>query len=1169
MHLCVDASTALKDLDLEELLDGGHAEARQRISSAKSLLRSKAEDDEAAALLSAQVHKEDRKILSSFVDPREAHSRWVLTHSTKSERQSWQALLVSRGYCPPGRSHHASTVDAGTSPAYNQHRRKGLTSGDIESISGNLQKHGALKGSDAVAEHASIVSPGRSSASKAMNPRRKNSAPSSPQSARRQPMAASKLSQEPGESNVKAKSLWLKSKQALAIAQRLQSQSRPKTVDSLRGWRQGLMHAFRSSCVSDVLAARCVCRDWHTACCQMSSLFIGHIHGEQEGLAALAQKISKYPDHIIREVAVTLVPQNKLQNGKKSVCFRKDCSVPGSVITSLFPGVKRLTATVDAVGSEADITDSLEFQSPSWFALAEGGTTDALLASVRALMQVHVNLIRCRLLFLPAGHSLAYLRGGVGHNLAPFLQQLHVHGVTLPPLAPPRNFLRGLPQSLFGSLANLHTLDCVFSEKEKLDTAMRMLPNLKWLRCSIPVCSELTIFSDVLESLDLKLTAAGDGQFPLKRLWIGGMMLKSLRLPEDDAMSSCGAGFFAEPMDVTLQSSALKTLVLPVLVRDMLGAVVGVPALRHLHTQPSGSFRNRVYRLKQAYEATLRGPNIDFQAPHAAHSRFDWQLKDIGSPIRVLIVHHIPHHWSLLVGQDSLATLEVCRVPRRTRRSDSKHSQRPPAYFMGKGLQRAKVNFIPAADAFCDACPNLKVLQINTTYKLGPKPTHCRIEEPLHVHGLPNLTSLVLECPWDCFALTLDLPALLDLQLSMYRVIGNLTLNCPQLRTWSLNSGAGPPPAKEWNLELEHVHTVMCELKAEAGFAAEDGSPSVIKWLPLFQFLPRLHHLEIVLDSSAEHGESPKRLRRIFLKTDVAGDEPSLQEFATRQRQRLSLNSPTANVVKLFVKQRLTWGYTLESLKLPSCVRLMTDALLMRDPSVYGEDEEIIQLPRLRDLHLMEFPIQSTLNDGAALTKALVKHMPLLHLIAFDAPRDCKLGERLPHTSKVKHLAELIWQEKPHLRITVGDKDVDQDVGSSKRKSTAGSHHMPLRKVATSPDLRVDKQVKSEKSGGKMKPKLKHQAKSVAFFTSLDKSSSDPALRGNAGKNESRLSRLGATTPSSLKDRLAFMRANDGKRPSSADIHKRRAHPLGALSLMNAMLDNEEIPSDLNSSASP
>jgi len=630
-------------------------------------------------------------------------------------------------------------------------------------------------------------------------------------------------------------------------------------------------------------------------------------------------------------------------------------------------------------------------------------------------------------------------------------------------------------------------------------------------------------------------------------------MLRTLRLPEDDAMSSCGAGFFAEPMDVTLQCSALSNLVLPYVVANTLETVVGIPALQRLHISPSASFRNRVYHLKQADEATLRGPNINFQS---SHGRFDWTLKDIGAPIKALVVRHIPHHWSLLIGQDSLASLQICRVPRRTRKSDVKRYQRPPAFFMGKGLERLKLNFLPDENSFCESCPNLKVLQIETD--MGhPKPFHCRMEEPLHVRGLPNLTSLVLQCPWHCFSISLDLPALIDFQLSMYCVTGTLTLICPQLRTWTLKCGAGPPPVKDWNLELDKVHTVKCNLKAEATFAGEDGGPSVIKWLPLFQLLPRLHHLEIVLDASAEHGETPERLRRIFLETDLEGSEPSLREFEARQRQHLSLNSPTATVVKLLVKQRLTWGYNLEKLTLPSCVQLTTDILLTRDPAVFGEDEEIIQLPRLRELHLMEVPNAHNLDDRAALTKALVRRMPLLHLLAFEAPQDCKLGEWLPETSKIASLATCIWQEKPHLRVTVGGRDVEQQLNLTRGD---GYTKIPIRMAKTSPSLSADGGTRSEPTmrtpASSERSKLREHAKSFVF----DRSGSGLM----AGKDSCGLESSSRSTASAgdLKARLSFMRTNDGRKPSSVvSIHKRRASSIctDRLSLVNVMIEESNV----------
>lgn len=1096
----------------------------QMVRSAEGILRHEDQEEKATALLSAQVFKEDRKILTRFVDPREAHNRWVLsTDSTPLERKAWQALLVARGYHPPKQRQHTRGT-LGMDRA--QHGSSMLPSESDASVT-------STKSGISADRSLSVRRPSSAQAS-----RRSMSGTSDPRKPR-SPTQRSQLNQESGTSSPRsptqgsqfdsrnAKTLWKKAKITAAVAKRFTT----RDVTTLEGSSLALLHAFQATSISDVLAIRCVSQDWYTACCNMRSLFIGHIQGEGDCLTALLQATSTYPVHKICECIVTMVPRTELQNPTKRVSFAQTRSLSGSKIAKLFPGVSRIKATVDAVSGEAKISDPLELLPSSY-------SSDTALDSVRALMQKHMRLIRLELRFLLTSHSMIYLRGGTGEQLAPFLQRLSIPGITLPELRPSKNSLRGLSQSLFSNLVNLHTLDCTFLNEEKLNTAIQLLPKLKHLRCSIPVCTDLTIMSDILEHLELKFREAGEVQ--LQRLHVECRELRSLRLPEDDAMSSCGIGFFAEPISVTLRCSALPALVLPYLVEKMLETTVGVLALQRLQISPSSSFKNRVYRLKEADQAMLRGPDIDIQTAHEPHGRFDWRLNDIGAPIRVLTVKHVPHHWSLLVGQDSLVELRVHRVLKRTRRSDSKRYLRPPAFFMGRGLQSVTLNFLPGPDSFSGTCPNLKLLRIYTAE--GPKPSECRMQEPVVLQGLPSLTSLVVSCPWDSFEITLDLPALYDLQLSIYHVIGTLTLNCPQLRTWSLQCGAGPPPVKDWKLDLDRVHTVKCELKAEANFSGEEPAPSVIKWLQIFQFLPRLNALEILMDASAEHGETPQRLRRIYQKTDFEGSEPSMREFESRTRQCLVLNVATPRDVKLFVKQRLTWGYALEKLALPSCVKLTTNALLMSDQMLHGD--EIIQLPRLRDLHLVEVPTVRALDNGASFTKALLSHMPLLHLLAFEAPRDCKLGEWLPETKHIAPLADHLWQEKPHLRITVAGKDLQPTVAPKDLQQSVNQKKRSIRKQFTEPSLARNRRMVPEDEPqtlnadhGRTEFRKGAGAKTAMNLT--------PSKRGSGMRVAHRTSTIhrgsNCDATGMLKDRLSVLRDNDGrKRPSSADIGNRK-----------------------------
>lgn len=253
-----------------------------------------------------------------------------------------------------------------------------------------------------------------------------------------------------------------------------------------------------------------------------------------------------------------------------------------------------------------------------------------------------------------------------------------------------------------------------------------------------------------------------------------------------------------------------------------------------------------------------------------------------------------------------------------------------------------------------------------------------------------------------------------------------------------------------------------------------------------------------------------------------------MREFETRQRQCISLNSPTAKKVKFLVKQRLTWGYTLEKLALPLCTRLTADFLLTRDPKVFGEDKEFIQLPRLRDLHLMEMPTKSTLNDGAAHTIALVRQMPLLHLLAFDSPHDCNLGEWLPKTSFIAPLAAHIWKEKPHLRITIGGRNLQQPLHGFEKESIAeGGDRRKLFKANT--ELSLDKTQTCKGIHKGYRPKLQAH-KTVIGLTA----SSPHALHHGSSSGD-------------LKTRLSTLRQHEGKqRPASADPSRRRPSSISA-----------------------
>lgn len=228
----------------------------------------------------------------------------------------------------------------------------------------------------------------------------------------------------------------------------------------------------------------------------------------------------------------------------------------------------------------------------------------------------------------------------------------------------------------------------------------------------------------------------------------------------------------------------------------------------------------------------------------------------------------------------------------------------PPAIFIGQRLRRANLNFIPCAEALCGMCPSLASLVINTSGSESPSHSHC--EEPLVLHNLPSLASLVLNCPNDCFELNLELAMLMTFQVVMHRVMGRLKMRCPNLRVWKLTTSAGPPSVAMWDLDLERLHSFTGHMTAVAGAIAEE-VPSVVRWLPLFKQPPRLIRLEVWLDASAEHGESPAELRQIYYHSSFPNQTMTKEQYTKRMRQPIALICPPATEVLFFVKQRLTW----------------------------------------------------------------------------------------------------------------------------------------------------------------------------------------------------------------------------------------------------------------------